>query len=48
MFPHHDDGSEESSAGAHHKETVNEPRGPDDIVRDPHCLQGLFKAEFLL
>lgn len=48
MFPHHDDGGEKSGAGAHHEEAVNEPGGPNDIVSDPHGLQGLFKSELLL
>lgn len=46
--PHHDDGGEESGAGAHHEEAVDKPGGPDDTVSDPHGLQGLLEAELLL
>lgn len=47
-LPYYDNGGEESSASAHHEEAVNKPGGPDDAVGDPHGLQGLLQAEFLL
>lgn len=45
---HHDDGSQQSGAGAHHEKAVDKPGGPNDTIGDPNGFQGLLQAEFLL
>ncbi len=48
FLPHHDNGSQQCSAGGHYEEAVNEPRVPDDSIRDAYGLQCLLQPHLLL